>query len=86
MRYGDIPPVDFVNVFGQEKNIFNMYRGEVGVSNNFRPKPAEMDLDLMYVTLFGGSAGDSHVLRDLNVAALLDYDFNEAKLRRVRVS
>jgi hypothetical protein len=86
MRYFDIEVIPFVNVFGEVKNLHQMYKGEPAPNSDSRMKPAEMDLDLMYSTLYGENLeGNTYQLRDANIAALLDYNFDEAKLRRVRL-
>lgn len=87
MRYQDIDVLNFKNAFGENRSVHQMYLSNEVPSVGTRMKPPEMDLDAMMVALYGeGEEASSHRLRDVNVASLLDYNFDESKLLRVKLA
>lgn len=86
MRYDDNEVLDFSNVFGEERKIKQVHESVVSTSKITVPKPPEADFDLMMATNFGpGQEEGTYILRDLNIAELLDHNFDESKMKRIRI-
>lgn len=87
MRYEGNEILDFSNVFKEERKVMQVHESIPSTAKTTIPKPADADLDLMMVTTYGpGQEEGSYLLRDLNVAELLDHNFDESKLKKIKVS